>query len=142
MMCVRFLVFTIVVGFAVTGLHAEEVPITCSVSSSTTYPPITELSKNKPELWVKENNPPGPWNFVITDGGLRTPWNDVCALMQGTVSADIVEVSCAGDLHGRFTRNVKIDRTLGTYSLSSIIESPLGEYKTFDDGTCEARKGF
>jgi hypothetical protein len=85
----------------------------------------------------------GPWNFVITDEGLRTPWGRDCGLMKGNISASKVSVACGDETDPTTVSfKVEIDRELGTFRWTTTGRSygdPTVAIVSSKTGTCQKR---
>jgi len=112
--------------------NATDVNITCTVTQATMF-----IGPN-----MMRANIDGPWNFIITDAGLQTPWGKECALMKGDISASHVSVSCDGK---ELSFEIVIDRKLGTYN-QTIRGTTTGKDRmpivTTKSGTCQKRESF
>lgn len=119
---------------ATTAASAADVNITCTETGG--------------QVFIGTNMfPPhlsGPWNFTITQQGLKTPWGGNCGLMTGEVTGDRVSVTCAGNVGGgAFKKTVVIDRQLGTYREDlDLGDSSAGHSQSFASGTCQKRETF
>ena len=110
---------------------ATEINIACTVTQATTF-----IGSS---MFV--DRPDGPWNFTITDEGLRTSLPAPCDLMKGSVSAANVSVACVDET---FSYAVKIDRQLGTFNLTlkPPVPDPANTHLTSKVGTCQKREAF
>lgn len=120
--------------------QAAEIAITCTVSSAERFVRSDGIGESMSDARIG-----GPWNFTITDDGLRTPWNAPCDLMTGTVTGESVSVSCEGPSYPpstRFKKSISIDRQLGTYKETVEIEGGAASGRKWSRGTCTKREKF